>query len=53
MTQSHTVKVKQFQRVTYMHRGKEKIKMALIDKMVKLDEFLHSLKLKLEDFTGH
>ena len=36
-----------------MYQGKEKKKMALIDKMVKLDEFLHSLKLKLEDFTHH
>ena len=36
-----------------MYQRKEKKKMALIDKMVKFDEFLHSLKLKLEDFTHH
>ena len=50
---SHTVKVRQFEHVTYMHQGKEKKKMALVDKMVKLDELVHLLKLKLNDFPHH
>ena len=48
---SHS-KNKQLERETYVSREGEE-KLALIDKMVKLDEFLHSLKLKLEDFTHH
>ena len=50
---SHTVKVRQFEHVTYMHQGKEKKKMALVDKMVKLDALVHLLKLKLNDFPRH
>ena len=43
---------RQFEHVTYMHQGNNK-KMALFDKMVKLHELVHLLKLKLKDFPHH
>ena len=46
---SHS-KVSQFECVTYIHQGKEKKKIALVEKMVKLDELVHLLKLKLKAF---
>ena len=36
-----------------MHKGKEKKKMALVEKLVKIDELMHLLKFKLEDFPRH
>ena len=30
---THTIKVKQFERVTYMHKGTEKKKLQLVDKL--------------------
>ena len=50
---SHTIKIRQFEHVTYMHQGKEKKKMALVDKMMKPDELVHLLKTKLMDFPRH
>ena len=36
-----------------MHKGKEKKKMALVEKLVKIDELMHLLKFKLKDFPRH
>ena len=49
----HTIKINQFERVTYIHKEKEKKKMKLQDKMMKLNELVALLNLKLEKFPMH
>ena len=49
----HTVKVKQFERVKYIHKGEEKKKLELVDKMLTLEELVQLLKLKMEGFPQH
>ena len=46
----HTIKVNQFQRVTYIHKDKEKKKLKLLVKPKKLIDLI---KLKLEKFALH
>ena len=43
---SHTAKVRQFESARYIHQGKERKNIALVDKMVKIDELVGLLKLK-------
>ena len=50
---THTVKVRQFERVVYQHKGKEKKKMALVDKWLTAKELIELLKSKLIDFPRH
>ena len=50
---NHTVLVKQFERVTYMYKGKEKKKLKLQDKMMKLTELIALLKLQMQKFPMH
>ena len=50
---SHTVKVKQFERVTYMHKEKEKKKLQLVDKSLTPCELVELLKSKLVNFARH
>ena len=50
---THTVKVRQFERVIYMHKGKEKKKIALVDKYLTIDEVIDLLKSRLSDFFRH
>ena len=49
----HTINVKQFERVTYMYKGKEKKKLQLVDKEMKIDEIINLLKIKLGQFPRH
>jgi len=49
----HTVKVHQFERVTYMYKGKEMKKLQLVDKMIKISELIALLKLQLQRFPMH
>ena len=49
----HTVKVKQFERITYMHKGSEKKKLKLVDKMLTPIELVLLLKEKLNKFPMH
>ena len=51
--QNHTVKVRQFERVKYCHKDKEKKKLQLIDKWGTLEELVNLLKSKLKDFSRH
>ena len=46
--EGHTVKIQQFERVKYIHKGKEKKKIQLIDKHLKLTELCELFKDKLE-----
>ena len=48
--QTHTVKVRQYEYVTYNHNGKEKKKMQLVDKWLTLDDLVMLLKSKLKNF---
>lgn len=41
----HTVKVNQFEHVTYMHQGKEK-KLQLLSKMMTMTDLVNLLKVK-------
>ena len=43
----HTIKVNQFECVTYIHKDKEKKKLKLLDKMMKPKELIDLLRLKL------
>ena len=49
----HTIKVNQFECVTYIHKDKEKKKLKLLDKMMKPKELIDLLRLKLEKFAIH
>ena len=49
----HTIKVNEFERVTYIHKDKEKKKLKLLDKMMKPKDLIDLLKLKLEKFAMH
>ena len=50
---NHTVKVRQFERIVYHHQGKEKKKIALLDKWLKIKDLVELLKSKLIDFPRH
>ena len=50
---NHTVKVKQFERVSYTHKEKEKKKMQLVDKHVTPLQLTDLLKTKMEKFLHH
>ena len=43
----------QVERVTYIHKDKEKTKLKVLDKMMKPKELVDSLKFKLEKFAMH
>ena len=49
----HTIKVKQFERVPYIHKEQEKNKLQLVDKILTPSELLDLLKNKLEQFPRH
>ena len=49
----HIIKVCQFDRVVYNHKGKEKKKLKLVDKMITLSELVLLLKEKLNKFPVH
>ena len=49
----HTVKVKQFERVSYTHKEKEKKKMQLVDKHVTPHQLTELLKTKMDKFLHH
>lgn len=49
----HTVLLHQFDRVTYMHKGKEKKKLKLLDNMIKLPDLVLLLKTKMQTFPLH
>ena len=51
--EGHTVKIQQFERVKYIHKGKEKKKIQLIDKHLKLTELCELFKDKLRNFPRH
>ena len=48
----HTIKVNQFEHVTYIHEDKEKKKLKMLDKMMK-PKLIDLVKLKLEKFAMH
>lgn len=50
---THTIKVRQFERIVYQHQGKEKKKIALVDKWLTVQELIKLLKSKLVDFPRH
>ena len=49
----HIIKMCQFDRVVYNHKGKEKKKLKLVDKMITLSELVLLLKEKLNKFPVH
>ena len=49
----HTIKVNQFDPVTYIHKDKEKKELKLLDKMMKPKELIGLLKFKLGKFVMH
>ena len=49
----HTIKINQFECVTYIHKNKEKEKLKFLDKMMKRKELIDLLKVKLEKFAMH
>ena len=49
----HTVKVKQFERVIYIHKEKERKKLQFLDKTLTPSELVDLLKNKLEQFPQH
>ena len=49
----HPIKVKQFERVSYIHKEQEKKNLQLVDKMLTPSELLDLLKNKLEQFPRH
>ena len=51
--QKHTITFKQYDRVTYTHKGQEKKKLALVDKSVTGEELVQLLKDKMKQFPLH
>ena len=51
--EGHTVKIEQFERVKNIHKGREKKKIQLIDKHLKLTELCELFKYKLRNFPRH
>ena len=49
----HTIKLNQFQRVSYMHKGKEKKKLKLVDNMLTTSQLVELLKNQLKKFALH
>ena len=49
----HNVSTKQFERTTYVHKGKEKKKIALVDKDLTLNELIEEFMKKLKGFPRH
>lgn len=49
----HTINLKQFERVAYIYKGKEKKKLQLVDKAMKLSEIVNLLKIKMQHFPKH
>ena len=49
----HTIKVRQFEKTIYLHQGKEKKKIALVDKYLTPIELVDLLKSKLSNFPRH
>ena len=52
-TAKHTIKVLQYEQQEYLHRGKVKKKLALVDKYLQLDEVVDCLREKMSDFPRH
>ena len=49
----HTINVKQYERVSYIHKEKEKKKLQLVDKSLTAEELLVQLKNKMQTFPLH
>ena len=49
----HTIKVRQFEQTTYVHKGTEKKKIALVDKFLTPEALVDLLKSKLANFPQH
>ena len=47
----HTIKTKQFEKVLYIHKGKEKKKIALVDKNMTFQDFIDLFKKTVEWFS--
>ena len=49
----HTIRVLQYERITYQHKGKDKKKIELVDKQLQFDVIIETLRGKMKDFPRH